>query len=177
MLTVRLLHCGLIFASYAEDTGETHHPPMAAKSLGTSTLLFGVFGMLGVQYTFVASINTSNAVIATLFQFLAPIFIIIFVTASQKKWPPIVQVLGMFVTLIGLLLLLTNGSFSGFALSKVAVLWGLALGFAFSFYTLYPVRLMQEWGVLLVDWLGNDYRWNNAFRYESIDSRDSSWTI
>ena len=44
---------------------------------------------------------------------------------------------------------MTNGSFSGFALSKVAVLWGLALGFTFSFYTLYPVRLMQEWGVLL----------------------------
>ena len=55
----------------------------------------------------------------------------------------------MFVTLVGLFLLLTNGSFSGFAMSKVAVLWGLALGFAFSFYTLYPVRLMQEWGVLL----------------------------
>jgi len=56
----------------------------------------------------------------------------------------------MIVTLIGLFLLLTNGSFSGFALSQAAVLWGVALGFTFSFYTLYPVRLMQEWGVLLV---------------------------
>ena len=112
--------------------------------------IFGVFGMLGVQYTFAAAIDTSNAVIATLFQFLAPIFIIIFVTWSQRNWPPIAQVIGMFVTMVGLFFLLTNGSLSGFALSKIAVFWGIAVGFAFSFYTLYPVRLMQEWGVLLI---------------------------
>ena len=41
--------------------------------------------MLGVQYSFVASINTSNAVIATLFQFLAPIFIIVFVSWIAKS--------------------------------------------------------------------------------------------
>ena len=149
MLTVRLLLAGSFLLAMLKIQGKRITLPWRQKVWARQLLLFGVLGMLGVQYTFVASINTSNAVIATLFQFLAPIFIIIFVTASQKTWPPIVQVLGMFVTLVGLLLLLTNGSFSGFALSRIAVLWGLALGFAFSFYTLYPVRLMQEWGVLL----------------------------
>lgn len=149
MLTVRLLLAGSFLLTMLKMQGKSITLPWRQKVWGRQLLLFGVFGMLGVQFTFAASINTSNAVIATLFQFLAPIFIIIFVTASQKTWPPVVQVVGMIVTLIGLLLLLTNGSFSGFALSKVAVLWGIALGFAFSFYTLYPVRLMQEWGVLL----------------------------
>ncbi len=149
MLTVRLLLAGAFLLIMLKMQGKRITLPWRQKVWARQLLLFGVFGMLGVQYTFAASINSSNAVIATLFQFLAPIFIILFVTASQKTWPPIVQVLGMIVTLIGLLLLLTNGSFSGFALSKVAVLWGIALGFAFSYYTLYPVRLMQEWGVLL----------------------------
>lgn len=149
MLTVRLLLAGLFLLTMLKMQGKSVTLPWRQKIWGRQLLLFGVFGMLGVQFTFAASINTSNAVIATLFQFLAPIFIIIFVTAAQKTWPPVVQVLGMIVTLVGLLLLLTNGSFTGFALSKVAVFWGIALGFAFSFYTLYPVRLMQEWGVLL----------------------------
>ncbi|MEK5040076.1 DMT family transporter [Sporosarcina sp. FSL K6-3457] len=150
MLTVRLLIAGACLLSVLKMQGKQISLPWKYKVWARQLLIFGVFGMLGVQYTFVASIESSNAVIATLFQFLAPIFIIIFVTFRQRVWPPVVQVLGMLVTLIGLFLLLTNGSFSGFVLSQVAVIWGIALGFAFSFYTLHPVRLMQEWGVLLV---------------------------
>lgn len=150
MLTVRLLIAGSCLLAVLKLQGKQIAHPWKHKVWARQLLIFGVVGMLGVQYTFVASIESSNAVIATLFQFLAPIFIILFVTATQKVWPPVVQMLGMIVTLIGLFLLLTNGSFSGFALSRSAVMWGVALGFTFSFYTLYPVRLMQEWGVLLV---------------------------
>ena len=71
----------------------------------------------------------------------------------KRLWPPVAQVLGMVVTIVGLFLLLTNGSFSGFALSKVAVIMGDCTWLYISFYTFYPVRLMQEWGVLLsVGW-------------------------
>ncbi|KXH83887.1 DMT family transporter [Sporosarcina sp. HYO08] len=127
--------------------------PLRQKVWLRQIIIFGVVGMLGVQYAFVASIDTSNAVIATLFQFLAPIYIIIFVSLRQKKKPPTVQVLGMSVTIIGLFFLLTNGSISGFVLSNEALFWGLVVGFTFAFYTLYPVRIMQEWGVILtVGW-------------------------
>lgn len=153
MLTIRLLVAGLLLITMLKVRGVRVTAPWRQKVWGRKLLLFGIFGMLGVQYTFVASINASNAVIATLFQFVSPIYIILVVTLSQKLWPPIVQVIGIAVTLVGLFLLLTNGSISGFALSKMALFWGIVLGFAFTFYTLYPVRLMQEWGVLLsVGW-------------------------
>ena len=153
MLTVRLLLAGSFLLIMLKIKGVQIMRPWRQKVWGRQLLIFGVFGMLGVQYTFVASVDTSNAVIATLFQFLAPIYIIAFVSWSRRLWPPVTQVLGMIITLLGLFLLLTNGSMSGFALSKIAVFWGIALGFAFSFYTLYPARLMAEWGVLLsVGW-------------------------
>lgn len=153
MLTIRLLMAGLFLIVMLKMRGVRITAPWRQKVWGRKLLLFGVFGMLGVQYTFVASIHTSNAVIATLFQFVSPIYIILVVTLSQRVWPPIVQILGIAVTLVGLFLLLTNGSISDFVLSKVAIFWGIVLGFAFTFYTLYPVRLMQEWGVLLsVGW-------------------------
>src|SRR5690606_36105426 len=92
-------------------------------------VIFGIVGMLGVQFTFAGSINTSNAVIATLFQFLAPIYIILFVSFTQKERPPASQVIGMAVTMAGLFLLLTNGKLSDFALTKEALFFGLAVGF------------------------------------------------
>lgn len=150
MLIVRLLLAGTTLLVLLKFQGKQIMRPWRQKVWARQLLIFGVVGMLGVQYTFVAAIDTSNAVIATLFQFLAPIYIIIFVTLAQKKSPPKVQMLGMIVTLVGLFLLLTNGSISNFALSPIALFWGLILGFTFSFYTLYPVRLMAEWGVLLI---------------------------
>lgn len=153
MLTIRLLLAGMLLLTMLKVQGKQIIAPWRQGIWAGQLLIFGLVGMLGVQYTFVASINTSNAVIATLFQFLAPVYIILFVSWTHRRFPPVVQVLGIVVTLAGLFLLLTNGSLSGFALSKVAVMWGVALGFTFSFYTLYPARLMAEWGVLVsVGW-------------------------
>jgi len=153
LLTIRLILAGAFLLSVLKIRGVKIYRPWKQKVWARQLLLFGVVGMLGVQFAFTTSIEKSSAVIATLFQFLAPIYIITFLSWSNRRWPPIQQILGIVVTIIGLFLLLTNGSLSGFALSKVALIWGIVLGFTFSFYTLYPIRLMGEWGVLLsVGW-------------------------
>lgn len=153
MLIVRLIVAGAAVLIVLKMKGVKVTRPLRFKVWSRQMVLFGVFGMLGVQFSFAAAIESSNAVIATLFQFLAPIYIILFVSLRQKAKPPAAQVIGMVVTMVGLFLLLTNGTLSGFALSKSAVFWGLTVGFTFAFYTLYPVRLMNEWGVLLsVGW-------------------------
>lgn len=153
MLIVRLVLAGIAVLAVLKMKGVKILRPLRYKVWLRQMIIFGIFGMLGVQYSFAGSINSSNAVIATLFQFLAPIYIILFVSMRQKATPPLAQIIGMIVTMGGLFLLLTNGTVTGIALSKEAVIWGLAVGFAFAFYTLYPVRLMNEWGVLLsVGW-------------------------
>lgn len=153
MLIVRLIVAGAAVLSVLKIRGVQVTRPLRFKVWSRQMIIFGIFGMLGVQFSFAGAIDSSNAVIATLFQFLAPIYIILFVSLRQKEKPPATQVIGMIVTMAGLFLLLTNGTLAGFALSKTAVFWGVAVGFAFAFYTLYPVRLMNEWGVLLsVGW-------------------------
>ena len=153
MLVIRLLFAGVFLLTMLKMQGKQITLPWRSKFWARQLLIFGIVGMLGVQYTFVATINVSSAVIATLFQFLAPIYIILFVSWLHRKLPPVAQVTGMFVTLVGLFFLLTNGSLSEITISKGTVLWGIVLGFTFSFYTLYPSRLMQEWGVLVsVGW-------------------------
>ncbi|MBX8942408.1 MULTISPECIES: DMT family transporter [Lysinibacillus] len=150
MLTIRLSVAGILLLTYLLLTGKNIFGIWQHKLWGRQLIVFGIAGMLGVQFAFVAAINESNAVLATLLQFLAPIFVVAYVSLSLKKWPPKYQVLGIIGTLIGLFLLLTNASFESLLISSKALLWGIGVGLTFAFYTLYPARLMKEWSVLLV---------------------------
>jgi len=150
MLTIRLSVAGMILITYLLLTGKNIFGIWQHKLWGRQLIVFGIVGMLGVQFAFVAAIHESNAVLATLLQFLAPIFVVAYVSLSLKKWPPKYQVIGIIGTLMGLFLLLTNASFNSLLISPKALLWGVAVGLTFAFYTLYPARLMREWNVLLV---------------------------
>lgn len=150
MLTIRLLLAGFLILFFLIVTKRDIYAIWKQPYWWIKLVIFSVFGMLGVQYTFVAAIHASNAVLATLLQFLAPIFVVLYVSFSQKMFPPRYQIFGILGTLIGLFLLLTNGSISNLLVSPVALLWGLGVGLTFAFYTLYPTSVMNEWGVLVV---------------------------
>ena len=150
MLSVRLIIAGVIILSILSWKKQNVWTIWQNRSWSIQLIVFSVIGMLGLQYTFVKTIEVSNAVMATLLQFLAPIFIILYLSIIVKKVPPKTQIVGMIGTMLGLFLLLTNGSFSSLEVSGVTLIWGVALGFTYAFYTLYPSRLQQEWGVLLI---------------------------
>lgn len=149
-LTVRLIVAGvsiLVFLRFQKKKiFDIWKEPVWLKQL----FLFALLGMLGIQYTFIAAIEASNASIATLLQFLGPIYIIIYVSWKGKTFPPNYQVIGIIGTLLGLFLLLTNANIQHLLISNEALFWGLLLGITFSIYTVYPARLMKEWGVLVV---------------------------
>ncbi|MEK3993767.1 EamA family transporter [Psychrobacillus sp. FSL K6-2365] len=149
-LTVRLITAGICILLFLLITGQRVFLIWKDISWLKQLVVFGVLGMLGVQYTFVAAIEASNASIATLLQFLGPVYIILFLSWKNKIFPPKYQVIGIIGTLIGLFLLLTNANVSILLISREVLLWGLAVGIAFSIYTVYPARLMKEWGVLVV---------------------------
>ena len=149
-LTIRLTVAGLLLLLFLKIKRVRVTAIFRNKYWIRPLLIFSILGMLGVQYSFVAAIEASNAVVATLMQFLAPVYIILFVSITHKKMPPSYQVVGMAGTLAGLFLLLTNGRPDQLIISGEAFFWGILVGLAFTFYTLYPARLMREWGVLVV---------------------------
>lgn len=149
-LTIRLLIAGILVLLSLRLMKKPVWRVWKDRAWRIRLIIFGVFGMLAVQYTFVAAIDASNATVATLMQFIGPVYIILFVSWTVRKFPPLYQVVGMLGTFAGLFLLLTGGQFGQLAISGEALFWGLAVGLAFAFYTVYPARLMAEWGVLLV---------------------------
>src|SRR5690349_18178766 len=55
------------------------------KQDATSLILFGIVGMLTVQYTYFAAIEQSNAATATILQYLAPVLIACYLCVKAKK--------------------------------------------------------------------------------------------
>lgn len=151
LLTIRLTVAGILLLLFLQIGLKKKVSTIWKQKIWLKQLfIFSIFGMLGLQYSFVATIDASNAIVATLLQFLAPIFVVLYVSLSMRKFPPRYQVLGIAGTLVGLFLLLTNASFDTLLVSTKALIWGVTVGLSFAFYTLYPARLMKEWGVLVV---------------------------
>jgi drug/metabolite transporter (DMT)-like permease len=109
--------------------------------------------MLGAQYAFIETVYISNAVTATLFQFLGPVFIMIWVAVLNKKMPSSMQFISLFAALAGVFYLITNGSVQDIVLSKKAIIFGGLTALGFMFYTLHPASLIKRWGTsIIVGW-------------------------
>ncbi|WP_459502582.1 DMT family transporter [Bacillus sp. C1] len=113
-------------------------------------IIFSIFGMLGAQYAFIETVHISNAVTATLFQFLGPVLITIYVAMQHKKLPSTMQALAIVAALAGTYFIITNGSVQNIVLSKEAVLFGLLTAIGFAFYTLHPASLIKQWGTTII---------------------------
>lgn len=115
-----------------------------------SIIIFSLFGMLLVQYSYMASIDAGNAAIATLLQYLAPIYIILWMLLRGHQKISLPDIISISFTVIGTWLLLTNGSFQGLSVPLIAIIWGIISGLSLAFYTLYAKRLLMNFSSLTV---------------------------
>lgn len=120
------------------------------RSSRKDIIIFSLFGMLGTQYTYTATILYSNAATATILQYLMPIIILLYVLMSERRKPMIRECLCMLMAVIGTFLLVTKGSFDTLAISKEALFWGLICAFAGAFYTLQPRNMLKRYNSSLV---------------------------
>lgn len=115
--------------------------------------LFSIFGMLGVQYSYFASIQLGNAVTATLLQYLGPVFITIYFILRFRKIPTIWEFFAVVLAITGIFLLVTNGNWHGLSVSTGAVIWGLISAFSLAFYTTFPQKLIGDYGsATIIGW-------------------------
>lgn len=113
-------------------------------------IIFGLLGMLAVQYTYMASIKHGNAAVATLLQYLAPAMIIIYMVLRRQTVLTKKDILVVSLALIGCFFLLTNGSVANLSVPSSAVVWGVLSGVALAFYTLYAVPLLKQYDSLVI---------------------------
>lgn len=116
-------------------------------------LIFSTLGMLLVQYAYMASINYGNAAIATLLQYIAPVYITLWFIIRKKETFKLFDVIAILLTLTGTFLLLTNGSLDSLMVSSSSMIWGIISGLSLAFYTIYASNLLSKFpAILVVGW-------------------------
>lgn len=152
LVTSRLLIAGILLL-IMKSFGKARSQILSVwkqKSTAIPLVIFGIIGMLGVQYTYMASINHGNAAIATLLQNLAPVMIILYLVLRKQTALTIRDVIIVALSLIGCFFLLTNGSLTNVSVAPAAIFWGLLSGVTAAFYTLYAVILLKKYSALVI---------------------------
>lgn len=157
LVCIRLLFAGVVLLVYAALQGQSVTAIWRRPSTALQLLAFGVLGMLGVQYTYFAVIEASNAATGTVLQYLGPTVIVVYLALRQRRWPQRTELLALVLALVGTLLLVTHGDMGVLQISPQALFWGLSSACALAFYTVQPVRLLQQhpatlvvgWGMLI----------------------------
>lgn len=152
LVTTRLLVAGIILLTIqfllkdrSQLTGVWKSKHSAAQ-----LIIFSLFGMITVQYTYMVSIKYGNAAVATLLQYLAPVMIILYLFIRKKSIFTRIDLWTVSLALIGCFLLLTNGSTAQLSVPLTAVIWGILSGVALAFYTLYPASLLKQFDSLVI---------------------------
>ncbi|RAJ08754.1 threonine/homoserine efflux transporter RhtA [Chitinophaga skermanii] len=158
LVTVRMLSAGLLllmigFVKREPCLWNTWREKRDAVQL----LIFGVFGMMAVQYTYFITIKHSNAATATVLQYIGPVFITLYLAMRNRRWPRVVEFIAVLLAVVGTFLLVTHGSFNTLSISPLALGLGILAAVALAFYTLQPVQLIHKfkayiiigWGMLI----------------------------
>ncbi|QOR68169.1 EamA family transporter [Cytobacillus suaedae] len=120
------------------------------KRVAIQLIIFGLLGMLAVQYTYMASIHHGNAAVATLLQYTAPAMVIIYLVLRKLTTLTKIDIITVTLAIVGCFFLLTNGSLSQLSVPTIAIIWGLLSGIALAFYTLYAVPLLKQFDSLVI---------------------------
>jgi drug/metabolite transporter (DMT)-like permease len=154
LVDIRLIFSGIGLLMFAHSSGKQNIWSIwRNKQDSIHLIVFGIIGMLGVQYTYFAAIQLGNAATATILQYLAPVIIACYLCFRAKVFPTKNEVIAIILALLGTFLLVTKGNIYSLSISGTAFFWGILSAFALAFYTLYPGSLLNKWGSLItVGW-------------------------
>ncbi len=151
LVCFRLLAAGavLLIASRLQGQASIWAPFQSKKDL-VSLLIFSIFGMLAVQYTYFMSIGYSNAATATVIQYLGPLFIALYYSFAHRRWPDWKESLALAAAMMGAFLIVTHGNLQILSINGPVLAWGLASAVALAAYTILPIRLLKKFDAMTV---------------------------
>lgn len=151
LVVIRLLTSGIVLCSYTFF--KNRHKLLTiwkSKYSAFSLLFFGIIGMVGVQYSYFATIKYGNAATATILQYLSPVIVTCYLAILSKKLPSYKEIGAVALAMFGTFLIITKGNLHTISISKLALFWGIISAFAAAFYTLQPRKLLIKWDATIV---------------------------
>jgi drug/metabolite transporter (DMT)-like permease len=151
LMSARMLGAGAILLGLAMAKKDQHVWSIwRDKADRMRILIFGILGMLTVQYTYFAAIKQSNAATATILQFMAPVLIALYFAIRHGRRLSIPEYGAIALALTGTFILVTHGNIRELNISPLAFVLGIASAVSLAFYTLLPGTLIQKYSALSV---------------------------
>jgi drug/metabolite transporter (DMT)-like permease len=116
--------------------------------------LYGVFGLMMCQFSYLTSIRHSNAGTTTVLQNLNMVLIMLLTCLRLRRRPDRREMLALILALAGTYILATGGDPRHMVLTGAGLFWGLMTAVAAATYTLLPRKLLPKWGWEIVTGLG-----------------------
>lgn len=145
LVTIRMFLTGVIIlltGIYIEGS-EKAVLMLKDREIRLKLYIYALFGMVGVQMPFFATIQYSSAPFATLIQFSTPIIIMIYISLKTRKRPTNNELASTLVILTGVFLVVTNGNFDTLIIDKRAIIWGIITACGFAFYLMYAINFFK----------------------------------
>ncbi len=155
LTTVRLLAAGFIMLGISLiKNGKATFDVWKNKRDIIEILIYGIVGMAGVQITYFACIQYSNAATGTIIQYTGSVFIVLYIALQAMKMPAKSEMAAVFLAMGGLFVLSTHGDIHALVFSKTALIVGLISAALMAFYSLQPRRMLKKFDTLRVNGWG-----------------------
>ena len=152
LVMVRQIIGGLLFLSFAAVV-QKQNIVQALRSNPRDLLEFSFLGILGAQLGFYYTIALCNAATATVLQYMAPIYVMLWMSYKNRRLPEGRELLGIVGAVAGVFLIATHGSLDSLALSPAALSIGLASAVSYAYYSIKPVAMLQKYyATVIIGW-------------------------
>ena len=106
---------------------------------------FSFLGILGAQLGFYYTISLCNAATATVMQYMAPVYVMLWMSYKAKHRPEGRELVGIVGALVGVFLIATHGSFSSLAISPLALTIGTLSALSYAYYSIKPGEMLKKY--------------------------------
>lgn len=111
---------------------------------------FSVFGLSFTQFSYMMTIDASNAGTATMLEYAGPVLVMLIVCRRQHRLPSKRELAAVVCVVIGVFFLATHGDPTQLTLTGRALIWGGISALSMVFYTLLPEPLLRTYDNLAV---------------------------
>ncbi len=114
---------------------------------------FSFLGILGAQLGFYYTISLCNAATATVMQYMAPVYVMLWMSYKARRAPEGRELLGIVGALVGVFLIATHGSPDSLAISPMALAIGTLSALSYAYYSIKPGEMLKKYTApTLIGW-------------------------
>ncbi len=107
-------------------------------------IIYGVVGIMFMQFTYFRAISIGGAAASTVIIFAYPAMVVFWDSLYFKKFPKIGEVVAVIFAMTGVFLLVTGGNPGVLIVPAACIFWSLASGACFAFSTIFPKHLFAS---------------------------------